>query len=533
MKIGRFLYRITPGVLLFLHGLTLPAQITKIMGRLTDASTNEPLPFANVVITGTTIGTLTDFKGKYSIEFTGKADSIRASLIGFAPESRKIMLHQFQAIDFALQPETYTLEEVTIRYTGNPAEKILAKVIANKEANSLQSFSSYQYEAYTKIELDANNISERLKQRKLFKPFEFVFSYVDTSIINGKSYLPVFITETMSDVYFRKFPRARKEIIKASRVSGLENESVAQFLGNLSEQIDIYKDHIPIFEKNFVSPIAGFGLDFYKYYLVDSTFLGNNWCYHIMFKPRRKQELTFTGSFWVADTSFAIRKIDLRIASDANINFINDLAVKQEFDWTDNRFWMITRDEMIADFNIIENTKKVVGFFGHRTSSYRNFQFDPPENKRILSLPANVFIEPEASLKEDSYWEMARHEELTESEQGIYEMVDSVKNIPIFKTYVDFIYMAVNGYLPWRKVEIGPYTKLLSFNTIEGTHRYSSPISLPPKWRSIPGSLSVNASFPESSTVTPSAPATSSFFSVMPMASPTCFRATMRITAFR
>ncbi|NQV02544.1 MAG: carboxypeptidase-like regulatory domain-containing protein [Bacteroidia bacterium] len=468
MKIGRLIYRITPGVLLLLHGLTLPAQVTKIMGSITDASTKEPLPFTNVVIAGTTIGTLTDFNGKYSIEFTARADSVRASLIGYAPLIQKITLHQFQAIDFALQPESYTLEEVTIRYRGNPAEKILDKVIANKKANSLQSFSSYHYEAYTKIELDANNISEKLKQRKMFKQFEFIFSFVDTSTINGKSYLPVLITETVSDVYFRKSPKARKEIIKASRISGLENESVAQFLGNLSEQIDVYKDHIPIFEKNFVSPIAEFGLDFYKYYLVDSTFLGNNWCYHIMFKPRRKQELTFTGSFWVADTSFAIKKIDLRIVSDANINFINDLAVKQEFDWTDNQFWMITRDEMIADFNIIENTDKVVGFFGHRTSSYRNFQFDPPENKRFLALPANVFIEDEANQKEDSYWEMARHEELTESEQGIYEMVDSIKKIPIFNTYVDIIYTAVNGYMPWGKVELGPYTKLFSFNTIEG-----------------------------------------------------------------
>lgn len=448
--------------------LSLSAQVTKIMGKVTDAATTEPLPFTNVVITGTTLGTLTDFEGKYSIEIAVRADSIRASLIGFAPLSRKIQLNQFQTINFALQPESYTLEEVTIRYTGNPAEKILAKVISRKDSNSLQSFSSYQYEAYTKIELDANNISDKLTKRKLFKKFDFIFDYVDTSTINGKSYLPVFITETMSDVYFRKFPKARKEIIKASRLSGLENESVSQFLGNLSEQIDIYSDHIPIFDKNFVSPIADFGIDFYKYYLVDSTLLGNNWCYHIMFKPRRKQELTFTGSFWVADTSFAIKKIDLRIVSDANINFINDLAVKQEFEWTQERFWMLTRDEMIADFNIIENTDKIVGFFGHRTSSYRDFQFDPPENKRFLSLPSNVIIEPEANKKEDSYWDMARHEGLTESELGIYQMVDSVKKIPLFNTYVDIIYTAINGYMPWGKVELGPYTKLFSFNSIEG-----------------------------------------------------------------
>lgn len=468
MFTARFLFRIFSVWLLLIQGMILPAQITKIMGNVTDRSTGEPLPFVNIVISGTTNGTLTGFDGKYAIEFIARADSVRASLLGYIAESRTIQPDQFQTIDFALEPATYLLSEVTIRYTGNPAEKILAKVIANKAANSLQSFDSYQYEAYTKIELDANNLTDKLRQRKLFKQFGFVFDYVDTSTINGKSYLPVFITETMSDVYFRRFPRARKEIIKASRMSGLENESVAHFLGNLSEQIEIYKDHIPIFEKNFVSPIADFGTDYYKYYLVDSTMLGSNWCYHIMFKPRRVQELTFTGSFWAADTSFAIRKIDLRIASDANINFINDLAVRQEFEWTDNRFWMITRDEMVADFNIIENTDKVVGFYGHRTTSYRKFQFDPPENKRFLSMPANVLIESEAGGKDDAWWDKARHEELTESEQGIYVMVDSVKNIPIFKTYVDIVYTAVNGYMPWGKVELGPYTKLLSFNTIEG-----------------------------------------------------------------
>ena len=83
---------------------------------------------------------------------------------------------------------------------------------------------------------------------------------------------------------------------------------MARFLGNFSEEVDVYKDFIPILEKNFVSPIAGFGLTYYKYYLVDSAFLGNYWCYHIMFKPRRKQELTFTGSMWINDTSFAVKR---------------------------------------------------------------------------------------------------------------------------------------------------------------------------------------------------------------------------------
>jgi hypothetical protein len=453
---------------LTLFPVALFAQVTKIMGSVHDGLTKEPMPFVNIIIKGTTIGTLTDFNGNYSLEFKEKGDSIRAFLIGYSGIAYKIQLSQFQAIDFELVPQNLNLPEVTIKYQGNPAEVLIKKVILNKEKNTLQSFQSYQYEAYTKIQLDANNISEKFRDRKLLKQFDFVWNYLDTSTLNGKSYLPVLITETMSDVYFRKSPRSKKEIIVASSISGLENASVSQFFGNLSEQVDVYKNFIPLFEKNFVSPVSDFAIDYYKFYLVDSAYIASKWCYHIMFKPRRKQELTFSGNLWIDDTSFAIKKFQMRIADDANVNFINDLEVEQEFEWTDNLFWMLTRDVLNADFNILDNSKKTIGFYGHRTTLYLNFQFDVPENKRFFRASTDVFIDPEATTKSKIYWDTIRPEKLSSKEQGIYTMVDSVKSIPLFRTYADIIYAIFTGYLSWGKFELGPYSKLFSYNAIEG-----------------------------------------------------------------
>ncbi|MDP4281229.1 MAG: DUF5686 family protein [Bacteroidota bacterium] len=438
------------------------------MGKVIDFQTKEPIPFVNITIKGTLSGTLTDFDGKYALELKNAGDSIKASLLGYHAESRKILKNQFQTINFELKEENLNLPELVIHYKGNPAEVILAKIINNREKNSLKSFDTYQYQAYTKIEVDANNITEKLKEKKIFKPFDFIFSYIDTSTINGKSYLPVFLTESVSDIYFRKNPKTRKEIIKAYKISGLENESVSHFLGNLTQQVDIYKDYIPIFDKNFVSPIASIGIGYYKYYLVDSAFMKNKWCYHIMFKPRRKQELTFSGNLWVNDTSFAITKIEARIAPDANINFINDLAIEQEFQWMDNKFWMKTRDYIIADFNILEKSKKVLGFFGHKTTVYSDFHFDVPENKQFTSQPTEIFTKKDAGLKADEYWQANRPEQLSKTEKGIYKMVDSIQKIPIYKTYVDVVYGIVMGYLTWGKLELGPYFKLFSFNELEG-----------------------------------------------------------------
>jgi len=442
-------------------------QLTKIMGNIKDSATGEPLPFVNIIILKTTDGTLTDFEGRYALDVDTKGDSIRFSLIGYKTITRKILKHQFQNIDLRLAEDKILLPEVTIHYTGNPAEVILDKIIKNRDKNSLQSFESYQYHAYTKIEIDANNITDKFKNRKLLKPFDFVFNYIDTSTLTGKSFLPVFLTETTSDVYFRKNPKSRKEIITGSKISGLQNESVSQFLGNLSLEIDVYKDYIPLFEKNFVCPVASFGVSYYRYYLVDSAYLGNKWCYHIMYKPRHKQELTFSGNFWVNDTSFAIKKIEMRIATDANLNFINDLAIEQEYQWT-NKFWMKTKDHLVVDFNIVQKSKKIIGFFGHKTTICSDFQFDLPENKKFFSIPTDVFIDPKASDKNDAFWLEQRPEKLSKTEKGIYKMVDSVKNIPIFKTYRDVIYGIITGYLTWGNWEFGPYFKTFSFNSREG-----------------------------------------------------------------
>jgi hypothetical protein len=187
-----------------------------------------------------------------------------------------------------------------------------------------------------------------------------------------------------------------------------------------------------------------------------------------MFKPRRKQELTFSGNFWVNDTSFAIKKIEMRIAKDANINFVNDLAIQQEYQWTEGKFWMKTKDHLVVDFNVIEKSKKIIGFFGHKTTICSDFQFDMPENKKFFSIPTDVFIEPKASDKNDEFWQDQRPEKLSKTEKGIYKMVDSVKHIPIFRTYRDLIYGIITGYLTWGNWELGPYFKTFSYNGIEG-----------------------------------------------------------------
>lgn len=447
------------------------AQTTRIIGKVIDANTEEPLPFVNVYFKGKNIGTTTNFEGSFTLETKNPGDSLDVSFVGYLPQKLYIQKNKFHEFSVKLNPNSYTLKEVVILPGENPAEVLLRKMINNKIKNDKNNLTAYQYEVYNKIQFDANNITDEFKNKRVFKPFKFIFENIDTSTVNGKIYLPLFLTESVSDFYYRQKPKANIEVIKGSKVSGIDNESISQFLGDMYQNVNVYDNYIILFDKNFVSPVADFGLMYYKYYLTDSTYIDNQWCYKVMFKPRRKQELTFVGDFWVHDTTYAVKNIEMRIVDDANINFINDLVINQKYTLTDSGQWMLSKDQLIVDFNIFENTKSTMGFYGKKTTSYKNFVFNKIKPDEFYNVPAKVVIETNSTRKGDEFWNNARHDSLGRDEKAIYKMVDTVKTLPAFRTYVDIIRIITTGYKVWGDVELGPYFTTYSFNKVEG-HRF-------------------------------------------------------------
>ncbi len=444
-------------------------EATKIMGMVRDAQTGDTLPFVSVYFQNTQIGATTGFDGKFSLESRKATDTLVASYIGYTTVYLPIQRNRFQLVDIKMEPERYELQGVVIRPGENPAEVLLRKIIDHKPLNDPDKVESFQCQAYTKMQFDVNNLTDKFRDRRIMDPFKFVFEQMDTSVVNGKVYLPVMISETFSDLYFRKSPRERKEIIKASQISGVENSSMSQFVGNLAQDVKVYDNFINLFQKNFVSPVSNFGLLYYKYYLIDSTFIGNKWCYNVMFKPRRKQEFAFTGNFWVNDTSFAIKKLEMRMIGDANINFINDMVISQEFEITDNGQWMLTREQTIADFNVVEDAKITMGFFGTRTVLYSNFDFSPVRDEKIYSMPNNIIVMDDANRKSREFWQTSRPEALTHREASVYWLSDTLKQMPLFNTYLDVIKMVATGYYVKGKFEWGPYASTYSFNQLEGS----------------------------------------------------------------
>lgn len=441
------------------------AQKTVITGKIYDAETKESLPFVNVAFKGSKIGTTTDIDGAYSLDTYYAEDSLMASFIGYKPMAKAVMRDKTQEIDFFLEPGSVSLGEVVINAKDfeNPAHIILKKIIKNKPINNREKLDSYEYEVYNKIEFDLNNLSKKFTERKIFKDFDFIFDRIDST--TEKVALPFFMTESLSDYYYQRQPKGRKEIIHGTKISGIENESITQFLGQMYLDVNIYDNSLGIFGKNFVSPISNYGLLFYQYYLVDSMYIDNKWCYRLDFNPKNENELVFKGHFWVNDTTYAIKEIDARILKSANINFITDLRVSHQYQEVEREVWMLTRESILADFTIVEGE---MGFYGKKLTTYRDFVINEPKESAFYGGAEHVISESQINEKSDEYWQEVRHETITSDQQAIYDMVDSLKTNPRFMTYVDVVNFLILGYKVEGPVEIGPVFTFLSYNDVEG-----------------------------------------------------------------
>lgn len=451
-------------LLILLANSFVIAQNYTVSGKVFDAESKEPLPFVPVLIKGTTVGGTTDFDGNFSITTSKLGDSIVATYVSYKKLTRAIKRGQTQVVNMPMVLEGVNLLEVVVKPGENPAHRIIRNVIAHKQFTNKRKLDAYQYETYNKVEFDLNRIPKEMREKKVFKPIKFVFDNVDSLNSGEKPSLPIFITESLSDLYFRSNPTLKKEVIKASKVTGIENTSVASVMGDMYQNINIYDNNILIFGKDFVSPISDNGFFYYKYYLEDSVVIDGKKCYHIRFKSKRPQELCFSGNMWIADTTWAVKRLEMSIPKEANINFINAANVVQEFTQVDSS-WMLSKDRLVIDFAMNKNQ---VGIYGRKTTSYKDFKINQPKDVKFYEFGDKIIVEDNATKFSDEFWNQHRHDSLSAREQKIYHMIDTIKTLPVYKTWVDVLTIFVSGYKVFNNFEIGPYFNLLSYNKVEG-----------------------------------------------------------------
>ena len=454
---------------IFFFGTKVYAQDIYIKGRVTDANTNEAIPFANINLKGTFAGISTDFDGYYSIKTNVSIDSINASSLGYRSKTKRLKNKSNQTIDFQLSANTLGIKEVVVFAGINPAIAIIKKAQDNRPLHNKNNSIGIEYSSYTKIQVDVDNVSQKLRKLKILSPITSLFdSLAQTAGEEGDLHMPVFYTENLSDVYFEYKPiNRKKEIIKAARINAVgirTGMASSQLTGNTLQDHNFNDNRVGFLGKDFLSPIADNAFLFYQFYLVDSVNVNGSKCYLIKVKPKNNQDLLFVGNIWIESKTYAILQLDLSIPKTANINFIERILIQQEITMMPSGICIPSKTRLVYDF--ADLTKNFVGLIAKINNSSYDFKEGLVHDSTFFERP--VVLTEDALVKSDTFWQANRPEQLNNNDRYVYNMIDSIKAIPIVQFGVSAFYTTFTGHYTIGKIDYGNVLNVLSYNNIEG-----------------------------------------------------------------
>lgn len=459
---------------LFFCPLKTEAQkltLLQLKGKLIDHQSDEPLPFASVSYALAKSGVLTDSVGNFTLPYSsfGIQDTLIFKSVGYVvlqiPLS-KIKQDSIGVIHLVVQASS---KEAVVRSKYNRSLWFWKKIMSKKDLNNPALKKNYSYELYNKLEVDLINVrKDKLGKNSLIKPLGFVFDFIDSSETN-QSFLPIYITETISNYYYQHDPTKTLEEIKYTRTNGIENETLIKELGGTYQNINIYKNVIPVLNKEFISPFNTNADTYYKFKLADTAYLNGKRLVHLLFQPKRNNELTFEGDCWVNDTSFAIQKITLRPSNFADINFLQSLSLIQEFKLIDGDVWFLAKDRFVADFTPGGIDK--LGIKGRKTTTYKSIKINDTSIDIALK---SALKNPEIRLLANSNnnneltWQSLRHEPLAKTEQAVYTLLDTLNKNKTFLFYKQSAEFLVKGIKEVGNVTLGPWFNVISSDYWEG-----------------------------------------------------------------
>ena len=114
-----------------------PQNLEKtITGRVTDSEDNETLPGVNVLVKGTTIGTVTDVEGNYRLTVPDDAETLVFSSVGYL--SQEVAINNQSVINVTMSPDVQSLQEVVVVGYGTQQKRDLVSAISTIDAEEIE-----------------------------------------------------------------------------------------------------------------------------------------------------------------------------------------------------------------------------------------------------------------------------------------------------------------------------------------------------------------------------------------------------------
>lgn len=471
-------------LLFLLLGCCISVSAQNIQGVVTDSLTNEPIPYLSVFYEGKGVGSITDNDGNYKVETRKGWNKLTFSAVGYVTKVVNIIPGVTKNLNMRMRPDDIMLDEVVVKpkrekYSrkNNPAVELMKKVIAHKKNNKLSENDYYQYNKYQKITMSLNDVTPEMLEKGMYKKMPFLKDQIELCEETNKFILPISVDETASQKIYRKHPKSEKTIIKGMSSTGVNElfatgDMLSTVLKDVFTDVNIYDNDIRLLQYPFISPISSSdAISFYKFYIMDTTFVDKDKCFHLTFVPNNSQDFGFTGHLYVlADSSYTVKKCTMNLPKKSGVNFVDNMDIIQEFEQLPNGEWVLKTDDMIVEMTLM---KIMQGFQIRRTTRYSDYAFDELPQQLFKRKGAEI-KEADAMMRGDDFWNQYRPVPLTQTESSMDMLVKRLEQMPGFK-YVIFVLKAfIENFVETgtkehpSKVDIGPVNTMISNNYIDG-----------------------------------------------------------------
>lgn len=471
-------------LLFLLLGCCISVSAQNIQGVVTDSLTNDPIPYLSVFYEGKGVGSITDNDGHYKVETRKGWNKLTFSAVGYVTKVVNIIPGVTKNLNVRMRPNDIMLDEVVVKpkrekYSrkNNPAVELMKKVIAHKNNNKLSENDYYQYNKYQKITMSLNDVTPEMLEKGMYKKMPFLKDQIELCEETNKFILPISVDETASQKIYRKHPKSEKTIIKGMSSTGVNElfatgDMLSTVLKDVFTDVNIYDNDIRLLQYPFISPISSSdAISFYKFYIMDTTFVDKDKCFHLTFVPNNSQDFGFTGHLYVlADSSYTVKKCTMNLPKKSGVNFVDNMDIIQEFEQLPNGEWVLKTDDMIVEMTLM---KIMQGFQIRRTTRYSDYAFDELPQQLFKRKGAEI-KEADAMMRGDDFWNQYRPVPLTQTESSMDMLVKRLEQMPGFK-YVIFVLKAfIENFVETgtkdnpSKVDIGPVNTMISNNYIDG-----------------------------------------------------------------
>ena len=411
---------------------------TVVVGQVLNKTDNTPLYQVNIYFKNSTQIIQSNEDGYFLIRINGHYNTLVFSCMGFKKEEIKLKPGQSIGIQVKMEEENTLLQEVFVIPGANPAMDLMKKVRLLAKENDITRHTDFSAQSTEQNLVLLSKVNQRLMSKRIFDQLrKGSLSKTDSSLV-----IPLYMVENKYQLSGTEKKQLSRNIF-SSPESG--EKILEKLVGDLSSELNFYNNTVTVFGKSMVSPLANIGNIYYNYYLTDSTHTPSGKRYEIHFRSKNVKNLAFDGKLWIDSITHALIGIEAELPQKANINFIHNLRIRENFALQPTKRWSRQLEEMELNMNyelLADSLHPKPEIFIKRSATY--YYTDS------VSAQINNFAQSKYT------------------QESLNDKLNDLNNTPLLRTAKWIADAFFTGYIQVGKIDIGKIEQIIRTTDIEG-----------------------------------------------------------------